>query len=78
MENNTAPKVDQAAVDALTAEILKPMETFEKNQSASTDEDVNPNYISCACSCSACRRLWMSTPAARPRKPDDTRSSPAC
>lgn len=45
VENNTAPKLDQAKVDALTAEILKPMETFEKNQSASTDEDVNPEYI---------------------------------
>jgi adenylylsulfate reductase subunit A len=45
VENNTAPKLDQARVDALTAEILKPMETFEKNQSASTDEDVNPEYI---------------------------------
>jgi len=45
VENNTAPKIDQAAVDALTAEILKPLETFEKNQTASTDEDVNPNYI---------------------------------
>ncbi len=45
MENNTAPKLDQAKVDALTAEILKPMETFEKNQSASTDEDLNPEYI---------------------------------
>jgi adenylylsulfate reductase subunit A len=45
VENNTAPKLDQARVDALTAEILKPMETFEQNKNASTDEDVNPEYI---------------------------------
>jgi adenylylsulfate reductase subunit A len=45
VENNTAPKIDQATVDALTAEILKPLETFEKNQSGSTQEDVNPAYI---------------------------------
>ncbi len=45
VENNTAPKLDQAKVDALTAEILKPMETFEKYQNLSTDEDMNPEYI---------------------------------
>ena len=45
VENNTAPKLDQARVDALTAEILKPMETFEKNKNLSTDEDMNPEYI---------------------------------
>jgi adenylylsulfate reductase, subunit A len=45
VENNTAPKLDQAKVDALTAEILKPLETFEKNKNLSTDEDMNPEYI---------------------------------
>ncbi|MGB9205265.1 MAG: adenylyl-sulfate reductase subunit alpha [Terriglobales bacterium] len=45
VENNTAPKLDQARVDALTAEILKPLETFEKYQNLSTDEDMNPEYI---------------------------------
>ena len=45
VDNNTAPNVDQAAVDALTAEILKPLETFEKHKGATTDPDINPNYI---------------------------------
>lgn len=45
VENNVAPKLDQARVDALTAEILKPLETFEKYQNLSTDEDMNPEYI---------------------------------
>ena len=45
VENNTAPKLDQARVDALTAEILQPLETFEKYQNLSTDEDMNPEYI---------------------------------
>jgi adenylylsulfate reductase, subunit A len=45
VENNVAPKLDQAKVDALTAEILKPLETFEKFQNLSTDEDMNPEYI---------------------------------
>jgi adenylylsulfate reductase, subunit A len=45
VENNTLPKLDQAAIDKLTAEVLKPLETFEKNKNASTDEDVNPEFI---------------------------------
>ncbi len=45
LENNTMPKVDQAAVDALKAEILKPIDTFEAFKNATTDSEVNPNYI---------------------------------
>ncbi len=45
VENNTMPKVDQAAVDALKAEILKPLDTFQQFKGATTDTDVNPNYI---------------------------------
>jgi len=45
VENNTQPKVDQAEVDALKAAILKPMDTFEANKNATTDPEVNPNYI---------------------------------
>lgn len=45
VENNTAPNIDAAACDALVSEILKPLETFEQHQGASTDPDVNPNYI---------------------------------
>src|SRR5512146_2327718 len=45
VENNTVPQVDQAAVDAVVAEILKPLEMFEQNQNATTDDEVNPHYI---------------------------------
>ncbi|MGC8724027.1 MAG: adenylyl-sulfate reductase subunit alpha [Acidobacteriota bacterium] len=45
LENNTMPKVDQATVDAMKAEILKPMDTFEAFKNATTDSEVNPNYI---------------------------------
>jgi adenylylsulfate reductase subunit A len=45
VDNNTAPEVDQAQVDALTAEILKPLDTFEQHKGATTDPDINPNYI---------------------------------
>ena len=45
VDNNTAPNVDQAQVDALTAEILKPMDMYEEHKGATTDPDINPNYI---------------------------------
>ena len=45
VDNNAAPKVDQAQIDALTAEILKPLDTFEQHKGATTDPDINPNYI---------------------------------
>jgi adenylylsulfate reductase subunit A len=45
LENNTMPKVDQATVDAMKAEILKPMDTFEAFKNATTDSEINPNYI---------------------------------
>ena len=45
VENNTLPNVDQAAVDALKAEILKPLDTFQQFKGATTDTEVNPNYI---------------------------------
>jgi adenylylsulfate reductase subunit A len=45
VENNTMPSVDQAQVDALRAEILKPMDTFAENAKLTTDADINPNYI---------------------------------
>jgi adenylylsulfate reductase subunit A len=45
VDNNAAPKVDQAQVDALTKEILKPLDTFEQHKGATTDPDINPNYI---------------------------------
>jgi len=45
VDHNAAPKVDQAQVDALTKEMLKPLETFEKHKGVTTAVDVNPNYI---------------------------------
>jgi adenylylsulfate reductase subunit A len=45
VDNNEAPKVDQGLIDALTAEILKPLETFETHSGTTTDADINPNYI---------------------------------
>jgi len=45
VDNPAAPEVDQAQVDALTAEILKPLGTFEEHKGATTDPDINPNYI---------------------------------
>ena len=44
-DHNEAPNVDQAQIDALQAEILKPMDTFETHKGATTDPDINPNYI---------------------------------
>ncbi|MCL4401351.1 MAG: adenylyl-sulfate reductase subunit alpha [Acidobacteria bacterium] len=45
VENRQAPKVDQAAVDAAVAELLQPLKTFEQHSKATTDPDINPNYI---------------------------------
>jgi adenylylsulfate reductase subunit A len=45
VDNPDAPNVDQALIDALTAEILKPLDTFEQNKDATTDPDINPAYI---------------------------------
>lgn len=44
-DNPTAPRLDGTKVEALSAEILKPLETFEKNKGASTAEEVNPFYL---------------------------------
>ncbi|MBF0105173.1 MAG: adenylyl-sulfate reductase subunit alpha [Deltaproteobacteria bacterium] len=45
VENSTQPKVDAGQVEALKAEILAPMELFEKHKNETTDPDINPNYI---------------------------------
>jgi len=45
VENNTMPKVDQAQIDQLKARILKPLETYEQYKNATTDPEINPNYI---------------------------------
>ena len=43
--NGAAPDVDQAKVDALKEEILKPLEIFAQNKDTTTDPDINPEYI---------------------------------
>ena len=45
VDNPDAPVVDQAEVDALMAEILKPLDTFAAHSGQTTDPDINPNYI---------------------------------
>ncbi len=45
VDNNTAPKVDQGQIDALKAEILKPLDTYAAHSGQTTDPDINPNYI---------------------------------
>ena len=45
LENNSAPEVGQAAVEAAAAEILKPLETYEAHKAETTDPEINPNYI---------------------------------
>jgi adenylylsulfate reductase subunit A len=45
VDNNTAPNVDQGQVDELTKKILQPLDTFEEHKGATTDPDINPNYI---------------------------------
>ncbi len=45
VDNPAAPSVDEAQIEALKAEILKPLDTFAANKDKTTDPDINPNYI---------------------------------
>ena len=45
VDNKAAPAVDQSAIDAKVAEILKPLETFEQHKAETTDPEINANYI---------------------------------
>jgi adenylylsulfate reductase subunit A len=45
LDHNTAPNVDQAQVDELKTRILKPLVLFDEHKGATTDPDINPNYI---------------------------------
>ena len=40
-----APAYDQAQIEALKAEILKPLDTYSQFSKTSSDPEVNPNYI---------------------------------
>jgi adenylylsulfate reductase subunit A len=45
LENNTQPNVDDATVEEWKAKILKPLDLFVQHKDASTDPDINPNYL---------------------------------
>jgi adenylylsulfate reductase subunit A len=45
VENNQAPALDPAALEALKAQILQPLATYEQYAKATTDPEINPNYI---------------------------------
>jgi len=45
VENPDAPKVDMGKVEELKKRILKPLDLFEQHKAASSDLDINPNYM---------------------------------
>ena len=45
VENNAQPNVDMAKVEALKATILKPLDLFQQHKNASSDPDINPNFM---------------------------------
>jgi adenylylsulfate reductase subunit A len=45
LDNNTAPSVDQAQIDELSAKIVAPLDRFEEFKGVTTAVDINPNYI---------------------------------
>jgi adenylylsulfate reductase subunit A len=45
VENNSMPNVDMAAVEAMKATILKPLDTYAEFSKTTVTPDVNPNYI---------------------------------
>ncbi len=45
VDNPNPPNYNQEEIDALKAEILKPLDTFSEFSSGTSDPEVNPNYI---------------------------------
>jgi len=45
VENNTMPVVEQAVLDQVKAEILRPLGVFNQFKNGTTDPEINPNYI---------------------------------
>jgi adenylylsulfate reductase, subunit A len=45
VDNPNTPNYNQAEIDSLKEEILKPLETYRQFSSVSSDPEVNPNYI---------------------------------
>jgi adenylylsulfate reductase subunit A len=44
-EHAAVPAVTDAEIQALSAEIVRPLETFEKHHNDTTDADINPKYL---------------------------------
>jgi adenylylsulfate reductase subunit A len=44
-ENPDEPTIDNAKIEALKERILRPLDLYEQNKNATTDETVNPAYI---------------------------------
>ena len=45
VENPNGATVDPAVIDKLKERILRPLDLFEQHKGATTDPDINPNYI---------------------------------
>ncbi len=45
VEHNSMPQVTPATIEALQAEILRPLATYEQHYKETTDPDINPAYI---------------------------------
>jgi len=45
VDNNEAPKLDDAKLEQIKDEVLKPLAVFQEFKGATTDPDINPNYI---------------------------------
>jgi adenylylsulfate reductase subunit A len=45
VENPTMPNIDNAKIEALRTTILAPVDMFEQFKKASSDPDINPNYM---------------------------------
>ncbi|MCL6639527.1 MAG: adenylyl-sulfate reductase subunit alpha [Firmicutes bacterium] len=45
VENNQEPNIDDAAIEALKAQVLKPLAVWEEFSGFTTDPETNPNYI---------------------------------
>ena len=45
LDNNALPNFDDAIIEEMKAEMLKPLALFEEHKDHSTDKDINPNFI---------------------------------
>ena len=45
LDDGVAPNIDNDRVEGIRAELCKPFENYENGKSASTKDDINPNYL---------------------------------